>query len=105
MDIAPDTLRAMDEKGIDLRDQFPKGLRQLGRASFDLVINMSGFDVPDTLGREVRAWDVEDPVFVKFEQHCKVRDQIEHLVMNLILELRRDPRPPEPRSGLARPRR
>ena len=44
--VAQDTVRAMDEKNIDLRDQFPKSLKQLGRAQFDLVVNMSGFDLP-----------------------------------------------------------
>jgi hypothetical protein len=53
------------------------------------VINMSGFDLPDHIGAETRSWDVPDPVFLKFAEHCEVRDAIERLVMNLILELRR----------------
>jgi arsenate reductase len=44
--VAQDTVRAMDEKNIDLRDQFPKSLKQLGRAQFDLFVNMSGYDLP-----------------------------------------------------------
>ena len=39
----------MDEKGIDLRDHFPKSLQQLGRVDFDLIINMSGEKLPETL--------------------------------------------------------
>jgi arsenate reductase len=89
-DVAPDTKRAMAEMGIDLRDHFPKSLRHLGRAEFDLVINMSGFDIPDRPGAEMRAWDVPDPVFAEFDEHCEVRDAIERLVMLLITELRRD---------------
>jgi arsenate reductase len=88
--IPPDTLRAMDEKGLNLRDHFPKGLRQLGRATFDLVINMSGFDLPESTGAEIRSWDVPDPVFMKFDEHCEVRDGVERLVMNLIQELRKE---------------
>jgi len=87
--IARDTARVMDEKNIDVRDQFPKSLKHLGRAEFDLVINMSGFELPDSVTAPARDWDVEDPMGEDFETYCKVRDQIEVLVMSLILELRR----------------
>jgi len=98
--IAPDTLRAMSEKGLDLSEHFPKSLRRLDRARFDLVINMSGFELPDSLGQEVRAWDIPDPVFLEYEEHCEVRDAIERLVRNLILELRREQDPAQlPRSS------
>jgi len=93
--VAPDTMRAMSEKGLDLRDHFPKGVRHLERATFDLVINMSGFDLPDSVGAVVRTWDVPDPVFLDYDQHCEVRDAIERLVMKLILELRRERSQPE----------
>jgi arsenate reductase (thioredoxin) len=93
--IAPDTLKAMDEKGIDLRDHFPKSLQQLGRAEFDFVINMSGEKLPDTLKWPVREWPVDDPIRMKFDAHCAVRDVIERLVMSLILELRREQAKPD----------
>jgi len=86
--VAGDTMRAMAEKGLNLRDHFPKSIRHLGRAQFDLVINMSGFDVPDSAGAEIRMWDVPDPVYLEYDEHCEVRDAIERLVMELILELR-----------------
>jgi len=97
MDVARDTHRAMAEKGIDLRDHFPKALRQLGRASFDIVINMSGYAIPEPAGAEVRAWDVPDPIGMKFDDHCEVRDAIERLVMTLVLELRRGQAEPKMR--------
>ena len=87
--VAPDTMRAMSEKGLDLRDHFPKGLRQLERTAFDLVINMSGFDLPKSVGAVTRTWDVPDPICLDYDEHCEVRDAIERLVTNLILELRR----------------
>ncbi len=92
MNIASDTIRAMDAKGIDLRDQFPKSLRHLGRSQFDLVINMSGMELPPIPGSKYCEWDVPDPIFLKFPEHCEVRDAIEHLVMTLILDLRREQR-------------
>jgi len=98
--VARDTKAAMAEKGIDLRDHFPKAIRHLGRAQFDLVVNMSGSEILDdeVPGATVVEWDVEDPVFMKYEDHCKVRDQIETLVMNLILDLRKEPKEPRLRG-------
>ena len=86
-------LRAMDEKNIDVRDHFPKGLLQFVHGTkgpqFDLIINMSGFDLPPDISTPVRHWDVPDPIGVAYETHCHIRDEIERLVMDLILELRR----------------
>jgi arsenate reductase (thioredoxin) len=93
--VAPDTLDAMDEKGIDLRDHFPKSIRHLGRVEFDLVINISGENLPAPMKCPVRVWDVEDPVSLRYEEHCAVRDDIERRVMDLILEMRREGSQPE----------
>jgi arsenate reductase len=92
-----DTIHAMEERGINIRDHFPKTIRHLGRVPFDLVINMSGFTIPEgeTGSAEERTWDVEDPVTLSYEAHCTIRDQIETLVMRLILDLRRDQRGPK----------
>lgn len=87
--VAPDTVRAMDEKNIDIRDQFPKTLKHLGRAQFDLFVNMSGHDLPPENETPVRVWDVADPVAEDYDTHCKIRDEIETRVMGLILEMRR----------------
>jgi arsenate reductase len=87
--VAPDTIDAMDEKGIDIRDHFPKSIRHLGRIEFDLIINISGRQIPGEPKCPVREWDVEDPVALKYEDHCEVRDLIERMVMDLILEFRR----------------
>ncbi len=86
--VAPDTMRAMDEKNIDLRDHFPKSIRQLGRAQFDLIVNMSGVSLPNQ-SVPVRDWDVPDPIGMDYDEHCEVRDAIEQLVMQLVLEFRR----------------
>ena len=100
MSVARDTKAAMAEKRIDLRDHFPKAIRNLGRARFDLVVNMSGSDIrPDHIpGAQVIEWDVEDPVFMEYADHCKIRDQIEALVMGLVLQLRQTPKEPRLRG-------
>jgi len=90
--VAPQTIRAMDAKNIDLRDHFPKSLRHLGRAEFDLVVNMSGFFLPPEFKEwRVVDWEVADPVQMEYEEHCAIRDTIESLVMKLVLELRVPP--------------
>jgi len=90
--VAPDTIRAMDEKNIDLRDHFPKSLRQLGRADFDLVINMTGVFLPKEFKGRIVDWEVADPVFMEYAEHCEIRNAIEALVMKLVLDLRAAPR-------------
>ncbi|HJT88557.1 MAG TPA: arsenate reductase ArsC [Bryobacteraceae bacterium] len=91
--VAPDTLRAMAEKNVDLSRHFPKSLHQLGGRPFDLIVNLSGEPLPRHNGTPVEEWDVEDPVLMEYEDHCQIRDQIETLVMRLILNLRREQKP------------
>ena len=88
--VVDDTRRAMKEKNILLEDHFPKSVHQLAKARFDLIINMSGVELPEWIESPIRTWQVKDPVACKYEVHCEIRDQIEKLVMDLILELRRD---------------
>jgi arsenate reductase len=88
--VAPDTVRAMDAKGIDLREHFPKGVHHLGRAKFDVVVNMSDSFLPEEVGVRMLEWEVPDPVDMEFEDHCKVRDLIERKVMSLVLEMRQE---------------
>jgi arsenate reductase len=87
--VAADTRRAMKEKNISLDDHFPKRLEQLARARFDLIVNMSGVELPESLGT-IRTWKVRDPIGTPYDAHCAVRDEIEKLVMDLILEMRRE---------------
>ncbi len=101
--LARDTVRAMAEKNIDLSDQFPKSIRQVARAPFDLIVNMSGEPLPLETGADVREWDVEDPVSLDYDDHCAVRDEIERMVMSLVLELRRGQNRPPLRGQGVRP--
>jgi arsenate reductase len=86
--VAPDTIRAMLDREVDIRDQFSKGIEQMRRSRFDIAIGMSDRGLPAGIAGSVRYWDVPDPIGLSYEEHCVVRDQIEHLVMDLILELR-----------------
>jgi len=87
--IAPDTIRAMHEKDIVLRDHFPKSLKNLARIRFDLIVNMSQHPLPgDTHVRRLD-WEIPDPIGMSYQDHCQVRDEIERKVVELIEELRR----------------
>jgi arsenate reductase len=96
--VAADTQRAMKEKNLSLDDHFPKSVDQLRSVPFDLIINMSGVELPDGPKAPVRTWKVRDPIGTKYDVHCAIRDEIEKLVMELVLELRRDSKPAS--SGL-----
>ena len=95
--VMPDTIRAMLEKNLDVRDHFPKYLSHMLRLHFDMVVNLSGRPLPD-VDVPTREWDVRDPVAMSYEDHCKVRDEVERLVMDLIFELRRDGNKPNLRG-------
>ena len=91
--IQPLTSKVMDAKNIDISRQHAKDLGEIDLPSLDMIINMSGRQLPPSIPIEVRDWKVEDPIGLDEEVYVVVRDQIETLVMNLILELRRGHRP------------
>jgi arsenate reductase (thioredoxin) len=104
--VQPLTKHVMQAKNINIDDQYPKDLSSIDVSGFDLLINMSGTKLPARIPVEVRDWNIEDPIGRSEEVYFTVGDQIEHLVMNLILELRRETRNgdrssnPEVRGGL-----
>ena len=84
------TRQVMEAKNINIDDQYPKDLEQVPLSRFDMVINMSGRQLSTRLPIPVREWKVEDPIGQSEAVYLEVRDQIENLVMQLILELRRE---------------
>jgi arsenate reductase (thioredoxin) len=91
--VARGTVRTMAEKNIDISAQFPKPFEPELAAEFDLIINMSGFELPGELQARTKDWDVLDPIGQSAEIYRHVCDQIEALVMDLINELRRQEAP------------
>ncbi len=88
--IDADTLRAMREKNIDISLQFPKRFDPLEALDCDLIVNMSGYDLPEPVKAPVREWRIRDPFRLRPEIYKQVCDEIENQVMQLILELRRE---------------
>jgi arsenate reductase len=87
--VARGTVRSMAEKNIDISAQFPKPFEPALAAEFELIINMSGFVLPEEFTDRTRDWDVLDPIGQSPETYRHVCDEIEVLVMALINELRR----------------
>jgi arsenate reductase (thioredoxin) len=103
--VQPLTFQMMEEKNIKLDGQCPKDLSTILISEFDLLVNMSGVRLPSRIPLTVREWKIEDPIGRSEEVYREVRDQIEDLVMQLILEFRRDLRPKtkeSPSTGFAR---
>ena len=94
--VQPLTKQVMEAKNINISHQYPKDLASVDPASFDLIINMSGHQLPSRGAVEIRDWKVEDPIGKEQSVYLAVRDQIEMQVMSLILQLRRTQTPPEP---------
>jgi arsenate reductase (thioredoxin) len=86
--IAPPTRDVMDEKKIDLGDQFPKPLDWVALNTFNLVVNLSGYPLPDSITSPVREWKVDDPIGSSSKVYRRVRDQIEASVLALLEEAR-----------------
>ena len=85
--VPEETKRTMMERNIDISDHFPKEFRRYPSGFFDLIINMSGMPLHGY--ENVRVWPITDPYGSNQRVYRTVRDQIEKLVMELILELRR----------------
>jgi len=86
--IAPLARRVMSEKDIDMETQFSKGLDEVDANGFDLIINMSGLELPPHITATVRDWNVSDPVGEAVEAYREAAALIERRVSALIEELR-----------------
>jgi protein-tyrosine-phosphatase len=56
--------------------------------AIDLIINMSGHELPARPGAEVEVWEIRDPIGESDEVFRQVRDQIEDRVLQLIEKMR-----------------
>lgn len=90
--VVPETVQTMAEKDIDISGHRSTPLRLEEANQFDLVVNMSGYALPDGVCVPVREWDVPDPIGEPDPVYRKVRDQIEILVTDLIREFRTEAR-------------
>ena len=92
--VVRDTIECMREKGVDLSNHFPKRYDPFLSATYDLIVNISGYDLPEPVDAPVRNWLVRDPIGQSEEVYRGSRDSLERQVMQLILQLRREVRGP-----------
>ncbi len=85
------TVRSMSEKNIDISSHYSKAFRLDEANDSDLIVNLSGYDLPRGIKVPVVEWDVPDPIGEPDEIYAAVRDQIEKLVEQLIVDLRGKP--------------
>ncbi len=76
------------EKNIDISGQYSKALRIDQSSDYDLIVNMSGFSLPEAVRASTVAWIVPDPIGQSDQVYARVRDQIEGLVLQLISDFR-----------------
>ena len=89
--VVDETIRSMAEKNIDISGQYSKALHdQTGE--YDLIVNMSGFSLPESVDAPAVAWVVPDPIGQSSQVYTQVRDQIEALVLQLISYFRKNAR-------------
>lgn len=89
--VPDETAACMLERDVSLKGHRSKALQELDLRDFDIVVNMSGFPFPPSIGRSVRLieWDVLDPYMGNEKKYRKTRDDIERRVRALADELRR----------------
>lgn len=87
--IIKQTVAMMEEAGVDISNHIPSWYEPALAVRYDIVVNMSGFRLPGKPAKEVLEWKIEDPFMKSAATYRKVRDDLEHRVMQLILGLRR----------------
>ncbi len=88
MMVDPVTKQVMAEKGLNLEMQFPKSISLAATKGADLVVNMSGYPLPPGIKWPTVVWNVPDPHTRPLNVHRDVRDLVERLVMQLVLQYR-----------------
>jgi protein-tyrosine-phosphatase len=82
----------MKEKGIDISGKRPTKIDWIKSSNADKIVWMAEFDaIPKYIKREiVDFWIVEDPAYLDYEGNCRVRDEIERKVVDLVREIEGD---------------
>jgi arsenate reductase len=85
------TVKAMEELGVDMSEEFPKPLTDEVVKAADVVITMGCGDAcPIFPGKRYEDWDLEDPAGKDLETVRRIRDEIDDRVRPLVDELLAD---------------
>jgi arsenate reductase (thioredoxin) len=92
--INPMAIKAMEEVGVDMSEEFPKPLTDEVVAAADVVITMGCGDAcPIYPGKKYEDWVLDDPAGQDIETVRRIRDEIDQRVQRLITELLADRAP------------
>ena len=89
----PAVVSAMNEIGIDLKNQQPQLLSASMIKNSNKTVNMGCVDkesCPSLFVKDVDDWNVDDPKGKSLDDVRKIRDQIKHNVLNLLDSLESD---------------
>jgi arsenate reductase (thioredoxin) len=87
-EINPAVITAMDEVGVDMREEFPKPLTDEFVQAADVVITMGCGDAcPIFPGKRYEDWELDDPAGQDVAAVRVIRDQIDERVQRLAAEL------------------
>jgi arsenate reductase (thioredoxin) len=85
-------VKAMEEVGVDLVQEFPKPLTDEVVRAADVVITMGCGDAcPIYPGKRYEDWEVEDPAEKSLEEVRAIRDAIDRRVIELLRKLAAEP--------------
>lgn len=88
IEINPSATAAMDERGIDISDEFPKPWTDEVVRAADVVVTMGCGDAcPVFPGTRFENWTVDDPAGLDLADVRPIRDEIERRVRRLLGEL------------------
>jgi len=95
MGMIPEMTRTILEKnGYSANGLWSKGLREIESASVDLVVNLSGYERAQALGKfvQVENWEVSDPYGADDATYQRILEQIRMRVKELAQRLRKEQR-------------
>ena len=86
--IDPLVIEVMEEKGIDLSGNRPKGLNELPPVEMDYLVTIGCEETcPALPAKEIIEWSIPDPKGQSIEFYRGVRDMIEDKVKTLLTEI------------------
>lgn len=88
VEVNPAAVAAMEERGIDITDEFPKPWTDEVVRAADVVVSMGCGDAcPIFPGKRYEDWDVSDPAGRTLADVREIRDEVERRVLDLMAEL------------------
>jgi protein-tyrosine-phosphatase len=88
IEVNPAAVEAMAERGIDIKNEFPKPWTDEVVRAADVVVSMGCGDAcPVFPGKRYEDWDVPDPAGHALVDVRPIRDEVERRVLNLMSEL------------------